>query len=272
MAEYKFGDNKKTLRRAEAIAGVLIAEADQIASADQGVDVDRQHAVEFPTLFGWWRHINRTATALRTLVDAGHTIETTPLVRAILEHTYSMIWLADVGAAGIAVVEDSTWENRKKLIENLERANWKLPDGVSVGSRPSTIPAPGTPAADWHSKIKGEFDSFDQMDTAFGNADMYPVYRNLCDYTHASAWTAFGYLEPLKDGSVALRFAADHKGRANTIWTTVCLIQAGLIISPMISGDPLDKTLQSAIRDLGIPNDLLPQRRPKAERKRPSMS
>lgn len=153
--EYRFGDNKKTLKRAEMIAGVLIAEADWIASNDQGVEVDQQRAVEFPVLFGWWRHTIRTATALRTLVEAGHTIETTPLVRSILEHTYSMIWLADLGVAGVAVVEDSTWENRKKMIENMERVRWALPVGVEVGERPSAVPVAGTPEGDWHAKLKG---------------------------------------------------------------------------------------------------------------------
>lgn len=107
------------------------------------------------------------------------------------------------------------------------------------------------------------------MDAAYGNADMYPVYRNLCDYTHASGRTAFGYLEPTGAGTVVLRSSAEHMGSANLIWTTVCLIQAGLTISPMIAGNPLDKILQKAIQDLGIPKELLPRRRPKAERKRP---
>jgi hypothetical protein len=52
---------------------------------------------------------------------------------------------------------------------------------VSIGERPSTVPAGETPEADWHNKIEGEFDSFEQMDAAYGNADVYLVSGNLCD-------------------------------------------------------------------------------------------
>ncbi len=66
-------------------------------------------------MFGFTQHVHRTAEGTLRLLDAGHVLETAPLVRKALEFAVTTQWLhhkGDKGMAGVALsprVMPATW-------------------------------------------------------------------------------------------------------------------------------------------------------------------
>ncbi|MGI5292941.1 DUF5677 domain-containing protein [Nonomuraea polychroma] len=259
---YQFGDNPRTHKRAIPLTKHLLAEADNLIHSGS-IAVSPGNVPVFPLMVGWWRHVNATAADYLTLVEAGSTVTLTPLFRSIVEHTYKMIWLADVGADGVTVVEHNTWKQRRILIEGM-RGRWTLDDDIDVGELPAHVPADRTTQQGArHYALLQEFTSFNKLTAEFGSEDMYDVYRHLCDFTHPTGYTADAYLRRNDDGTVTIRARAEPRGRAEIIWLPICLLQAGLVTSALISGDPFRKVVDKAARDYGVPVHLLvPQRSP----------
>ncbi|WP_147269082.1 hypothetical protein [Sphaerisporangium album] len=259
---YEFGNNEQTAGRARALGVQLVKAADEvITSGGIVVDQDKEHL--FYLLYGWWRMVNRSAAALWLLDDAGYTVESAPIVRNILEHTYSMVWLHDAGDPALTVVEVAAQEYRQKLLANMRRTNWRIVRDADIEILPPVgVPAEGDPDHAIHVKLSGEFRMFDTLVVAYDRGDVYPVYRYLCSLSHATAFTANAYLE--RDGeNISARGVAARAGYADVIWTTVSLTQAGVIMSPLIGGDPLKRLLNRAAADLGVeaPSFLRDQRR-----------
>lgn len=255
---YKFGDNDATYRRAMKLAPQLIAQANASATAES-LEVKSEHAAVFYIEYGWWRFTTRTAEAFLRLIEGGFTVEALPLMRNIIDHTYSMIWLADAGEEGLLALEQHTHDLRKKLLFHLDRTGWEITDAPGLMPSPE-LPAEGTPERKRYDRLRGELGNFADLVAAFGTPDMYPVYQHLSDYTHSGAYTANAYLHKADDGTVYLRPDAKARSRADVIWATVCLIQAGKVVDEMLAGNPFRKLLDQAVRDLGLPPGYLPAR------------
>uniref|UniRef100_A0ABV8FDP9 DUF5677 domain-containing protein n=1 Tax=Streptosporangium jomthongense TaxID=1193683 RepID=A0ABV8FDP9_9ACTN len=256
---YEFGNNAKTARRALPIARRLIAEGNVLLAPGLELPVENREIVR--ALAGWWRHVNVLSEDFVDRVAAGRTITTTPIFRSIVEHVYKMLWLAAEGADGLTVVDFSTWSNRKTLLQELVDPNtgehrWPALEHIEIGtpagvdlSQSSTDPEIARLR-----KLLAEFRSFNKLTARFGEENMYTVYRHLCDYTHASAYTADAYTEDLGDGRWAIHADAKPREgeRADVIWLPILLMQAGLVLSSRLKDDPFRKQITRAAADYGV--------------------
>ncbi|WP_449065596.1 DUF5677 domain-containing protein [Planomonospora algeriensis] len=231
---------------------MLVEKAEEIHRPG-AVVVQPQDELVFYVLYGWWRFINRSAVAFWRLHDGGFPIEGLPLVRNILDHTYSMMWLRDAGPAGVTVLGGVELEKRRKLINNVKQ-EWKTLEDFDASTLPPiTVPAEGDPGYDAYCTMLGEFKNFSNLITAYGRGDAYPVYRVLSNYSHAGTQTAEAYLEPLQDGKYELQAMPRTSGsHGPIIHTTIALIQAGDVMSGLMDGDPMRKLLKQAANDIGL--------------------
>ncbi|WP_433369486.1 DUF5677 domain-containing protein [Streptosporangium sp. CA-115845] len=257
---YEFGYNPKTTRRALPIARKLIADGDMLLA--QGLELPVENREIVRALAGWWRHVNVLAEDFINRVEAGRTITTTPIYRSIVEHVYKMLWLASEGANGLAVLDFSTWNNKKILLEELTDPNtgkrrWPALDHIEIGAPPGVdlSHASADPEIARLKVLLTEFKRFNKLTARFGEEDMYTVYRHLCDYTHASAYTADAYTEDLGDGMWAIRTDAKPSDgeRADVIWLPILLMQAGLVLSSRLKGDPFRKQIKRAAFEYDVP-------------------
>ncbi|TMR14069.1 hypothetical protein ETD86_29425 [Nonomuraea turkmeniaca] len=264
---YALSQPKPAFRRAKHFGEELLAAGDRIVAAGV-VPVLEPYWPIFPTAYGWWRFINHSARLLWQATNAGFSAEVTALTRNITDHTYSLAWLADVGEPGLAALEGAQYYAQSKIYEEAKEADWPLPDDAELRAAPQE---PADPVeARRHRAIMGEISHFGNLAKAFspdegpGNS-LYVVYRHLSDYTHAGPATAGRYAEPAGDGLFRLTDRAVPPGPADAIWTTVCLIQAGHIFSPMLTGDPLRDLLEKAANDMGLgtPERIAPRRKVK---------
>jgi hypothetical protein len=258
---YTFGPNDQCLKRCQAIVPVILEAVEKVT--EQGVAVQAEHqAVVYP-LMGWWQFTNRTAEALFLLYEQGFTVEAAPLMRNLVGHAYAMNWLADNGLPAVRALTSYWHEHRRKLADNIN-TTWNLPDPVTIA------PAEPTDFADeadekLHRKLVGELKNFDTMVRAYGTADVYPVYRHQSAYSHTTAATADAYLV-VQDGQ--LKFSTTPKGHesditAERLWIPIALLQAAAAIDPLLTGNPMKRTIERTRRDLGLPSSLLNLQRTK---------
>ncbi|TDC63556.1 hypothetical protein E1200_22010 [Actinomadura sp. GC306] len=257
---YEFGNNTKTSRRALPIARRLIADGDALMA--KGLELPVENTAIVRALAGWWRHVNALAEDFLDRVDAGRTITTTPTYRSIVEHVYAMLWLAAEGDDGLTVLDFATWNKRKVLLDELTdkdtgKRRWPVLDPVDIGTPPGPdLSQPGAdPGIARLKLLLKQFQKFNQLTARFGEEDMYVVYRHLCDYTHASAYTADAYTEDLGNGLWAIRTDAKPREgeRADVIWLPILLMQAGLVLSSRLKGDPFRRQAARAASDYGLP-------------------
>ncbi|MEU8251848.1 DUF5677 domain-containing protein [Nonomuraea sp. NPDC048916] len=250
---FSFGDTPSTAKRARKLGELLANEAEQIGRSG-GIDVLTDHAAVFYVLFGWWRYISQSARAFWMLSDAKLAAEGAPLVRNIFDHSFSVQWLYDTGGDGLIAIGGAELEKRKKLLEDLQKNGWQAFSQMTLASLPPiTVPQAGDPEYARYVKLLGEFRNYADLVIAYGKADVYPVYRTLSSYAHATPQTAQLYVEELPDGSHGVRDTARSSGSyASIIHTTICLVQAADVISVCIKGDPLRKVLEKATKDLGL--------------------
>ncbi|WP_326728122.1 DUF5677 domain-containing protein [Streptomyces phaeochromogenes] len=252
---YKFGPNEQCLRRCRAIVPVILRAAEEVTI--QGVRVLVEHQDVVRPLMGWWQFTNRTAQALVSLYDQGYTVEAAPLMRNLMGHAYAMNWLADNGVPAVVALTDYWREHRRKLAKNVNET-WNLPEPTPVPSaEPIVFANPESERI--HKKLCGELKNFDTMVTAYGTADVYPVYRHQSAYSHTTGATADAFLI-MDDGK--LKFTTEPKGgeadvTAERLWIPVALLQAAAAISPMLTGHPMKSTIDKALGDLGLPRTLL---------------
>lgn len=254
---FAFSDDAPTAERARAVTDRLLDRFDAVAGASGGVSVAVQHAEIFPVLYGWWRFATRTARALRVLDRAGFTVEAYALLRNLILHVHGMAWLVDAGTAGLRALEEDTYIQRTKLLNEATAQNW---NAVRDASAPSAPDLQFADEADrkLHRTLLGQLQHDGNLFPALAAADMYTVYRLLSGYAHFSAHSANAFLHRDADGTARLRLLAPDgdDSYARPIWTAVSLLHAGAIISPLLDGDPLRGDLECAAHELGLPLDL----------------
>ncbi|WP_328708670.1 DUF5677 domain-containing protein [Microbispora hainanensis] len=250
--EYVFNNNKRTAKRARVLGEKLVAAGERIGQSGS-IEVLAEHQQVFYTLFGWWRLVNRSARVFWLLNDQGFTVETAPNVRSILEHTYSMMWLNDGGPIALVALAARAQEERSKMVGDLERTGWEVAQELDGNVPPTlTVPVEGDPEYKQFTKLRGEVRTFGNLLAAYGRSDIYPVYRYLTNYAHARIASAEAYIDDDGAGTLSLRDVAKFTGYADVIATTLFLIQAGHVISPLIKGDPLRRDLERVANDVGM--------------------
>lgn len=137
-------------------------------------------------------------------------------------------------------------------------ATWNLPEPATVAASEPLVFA-NAESERIHRTLVGELKNFDTLVTAYGTADVYPVYRHQSAYSHTTGATADAFLI-VDDGK--LKFTTEPKGGEADIimerlWIPVALLQAAAVISPLLTGDPMKRTMDKALRDLGLPDTLL---------------
>jgi hypothetical protein len=260
---YVFGDNPRAAKRAIAVARTLLTGPDRLGG--QMAPRNGTNLGTFQTLAGWWLHINAQAGDYLTLITSGSTITAAPLFRSIIEHTFSMIWLADTGEDAMTAISAYGWQQADKMLKSMTDNGWDV-SGIQLPTKPATPADQDSPEGKRYNKLFGEFSTFVNMLTAFStpadsSKDRYDVYRYLTTHSHATAQTAEAYIRQHDDGSVSFQTRAPDTGHADTVWLAVCLIETGLVISPLLKGDPLRPLLNKAIQSLGLPRvQLMPTR------------
>jgi hypothetical protein len=255
---YAFRADEKTAKRVRAIVPKLISGANDALNV-QAV-ASSEHHVVFPTLAGWWRFINRTAEAMMTLFEQGYTVEVAPLMRNLIGHAYAMHWLADNGEPAVFALAEASWRSKKNLLDNLVEVNWQLPAAsVDIGEKPD-FGFTTDEERKRHGQLLGELKNFMNMMRGYGDPMMYPIYRNLSSFSHPTDLTAGVYLQQAADGRLIVHQEAHTDRLADVCWMPIPLLQAASVISRMITGDPMKKLVTEACRDLGLPENLLPQR------------
>ncbi|MGW8850073.1 DUF5677 domain-containing protein [Streptomyces xiamenensis] len=252
---YTFGPNEQCLRRCQAIVPVILRAAERATS--HGVRVLAEHQEVVHPLMGWWQFTNRTAQALVSLYDQGYTVEAAPLMRNLLGHAYAMNWLADNGLPAVRALSDYWADHQRKLAANIN-ATWNLPEPVAVAEAEPLAFADAEEKR-IHKKLFGELKNFDTLVTAYGTAEVYPVYRLQSAYSHTTGATADAFLI-IDDG--VLKFSSTPTGgagdvTADRLWIPVALLQAAAAISPLLTGNPMKSTIDKAVGDLGLPESLL---------------
>jgi hypothetical protein len=252
---YKFGPNEQCLRRCRAIVPVILRAAENVTS--EGVRVPHGNENVVYPLMGWWQFTNRTAKALVLLYERGFTVEAAPLMRNLMGHAFAMNWLADSGEPAVVALAEHWRKHQRLLAENVNKT-WNLPEPVEAPpSEPLVFANPESERI--HKRLMGELQNFDNMVTAYGTADVYPVYRHQSAYSHTTAATADAFLS---DDHGTLKFTIEAKGgdadiTAEQLWIPVALLQAAAAISPLLVGDPMKSTISKAVGDLGLPPTLL---------------
>ncbi|MEU8765293.1 DUF5677 domain-containing protein [Streptomyces sp. NPDC048659] len=252
---YAFGPNEQCLRRCQAIVPVMLRTAESVTS--HGVRVLSEHQEVVYPLMGWWQFTNRTAQALVSLYDQGYTVEAAPLMRNLLGHAYAMNWLADNGLPAVRALSDYWADHHRKLAANIN-ATWNLPKPVTV-TEAEPLAFADAEEERIHKKLFGELKNFDTLVTAYGTAEVYPVYRHQSAYSHTTGATADAFLI-IDDG--VLKFSSTPTGgaadvTADRLWIPVALLQAAAAISPLLTGNPMKSTIDKAVGDLGLPPSLL---------------
>jgi Family of unknown function (DUF5677) len=230
---------------------LLAASKDAIAG---GVDVPAARAKTFAAAYSWWRFICRSAEAVLLLTEQGFTIEASPIVRNVVNHAYALRWLVDNGDPAVIALMVESHEEAEKLGRKLERFGW--PGAVEYRSMLDQQEAHMAAALagadqDLHRKLKQEAHNFYDMLDHYASADAYPIYSHLSSMSHTSLETANAYLQWSDDGAFQLRDTAESPGEAVTLQLALSLLQAADAISPLIEGDPMRATINSARTDLG---------------------
>ncbi|HEY9326729.1 MAG TPA: DUF5677 domain-containing protein [Streptomyces sp.] len=255
---YKFGDNLACIKRSRIITKLLIDEAQKVTASSPQVlreEIDYTHQ-----LLGWWMFVNRQADLLMRAYDSGFTVEAAGQMRSLIEHAHFMEWLADHKSEGVWALEAAEFERRKKLIENLERINWEIPDDIQVGEKPA-FNFPDSAAEARHPTLRGQAANVSNLVEARSLRNLYPVYRYLSSHSHASLQTGEAFVERDHGEQRALYATGKVGVGANRVWIPVCLYLAGKAVSPFLVGDPMKRHLEKAAMDVGF-GPLLSERMP----------
>lgn len=255
---FAYKTDEKTAKRVRAIVPRLTAGATDALRVQKLESAEISMSV-FSVLAGWWRFVNRTADAMLALYDQGFTVEATPLMRNLVGHAYAINWLADHDEAGYRALMAQSHTSRKKLLENIEQVGWNLPEDVELEAPAFEFATPEEEKE--HDRRVGELRNFQNMVTAYGSPMLYPVYRNLSAYAHTTDLTASAFVSQVNENRVVLHETSREDRLADLCWMPVPLLQAASVMSPLLQGDPMRKLIREASRDLGLPEDMRPQRR-----------
>jgi Family of unknown function (DUF5677) len=186
--------------RAAAVAGDVAARllAASREAVTGGADVPAQHVGIFPTAYGWWRFICRSAEAALLLGEHGFTVEAAPVLRNVVNHAYALHWLVDNGPLAVDALIAKDREGAEKMCKNLEQADWPAAaEYRRLLDERNAQAAPVRSADDEEllRKLKHELGNFYDMLNRYASAEVYLVYSHLSDMSHTSIETANAYLE-----------------------------------------------------------------------------
>jgi Family of unknown function (DUF5677) len=238
---------------AREVAARLLAASREAVTG--GADVYPQHVGIFPTAYGWWRFICRSAEAALLLGEHGFMVEAAPVVRNVVNHAYALHWLVDNGPLAVDALIAKDREGREKMCKNLEQASW--PDAAEYRrllEERNAQPAPARSDADEEllRKLKHELGNVYDMLDRYASAEVYLIYSHLSGMSHTSINTANAYLEWAGGGTFQIRDEPADPGPAATVQLAVALLQAASVMSPLLGGNPLQAHIDEAAADLGL--------------------
>ncbi|WP_326718890.1 DUF5677 domain-containing protein [Streptomyces sp. NBC_00243] len=246
---YKYGDNPQCAKRARVITRLLLDEAAKVTASNPLIPTADQHVAH--QMLGWWQFTNRTADLLMRSYDSGFTVEAAGQMRNLIEHAHCMDWLAEHRAEGLRAMEHAEWERRKKLIGNLHAVDWPVPADIEVGEEPAYLFADEDEVRR-HRRLKGLIANVADLVASRGIRTMYPVYRYLSSYAHASLQTGEAFVERGPGLAPALYRTGKVPVGESRAWIPVCLYVAGTAMGQFLVNEPMRKTLEKAAYDLGI--------------------
>jgi hypothetical protein len=255
--------DEKTATQARETAKQLIEAADALIAS--GLDVPAENRAVFQHAYGWWRLVTRTAAGVLLLTEQGFAgPEVAPLLRNILNHAYAIHWLVDTGEPAIAAVITSDNVRQDKMVAKLESTGWAIAAEYRA-QLAGRAPEPARTADEdkRHRTRVGEISNVENLLKVYDSGDVYPVYAHLSGMCHTSVTTASAYLDLRADGSLEYLAEpeADSAAYVAVIQLAVSLTQAGLAVSPLLTGNPMSAALDKAISDLGMQDtQLLPPR------------
>lgn len=237
----------------EVAIRLLAAAEDAIGG---GVDVPVEYMKIFPTAYGWWRFICRSAEAVLLLSERGFAVEAAPVMRNVLNHVYALHWLVDSGDLAVDAVVAADVDESEKMCKKLENTGWPIAAEYRqlLEQRKANLLVPARSIADEEliRKLKHERKNVYDMLDRYGSADVYPVYSHLSSLSHTSVETANAYLEWLDDGTPQIRSDAASLGHAAAPELAIALLQAAHVMSPLLVGNPMRASIEQAIADLGL--------------------
>lgn len=148
-------------------------------------------------------------------------------------------------------MEHAEWIRRKKLINNLKEVDWSVPPEIEVGDEP-TYDFADEAAKKAHDRLVGQMSVVSNLVAARGIKRLYPVYRYLTSYAHASTQSGEAFVDRGPGKVPALYLTGKVPVTESYVWIPVCLYLAGTAVSQFLKDDPMRKTLEKAAWDLGI--------------------
>ncbi len=235
--EAAIADDEQTGRRAHEVIKKLTGEFEQLTGTGQ-LTINRDTRHLFTAVFGWWVGINRSSqlVALAHTHQLGH--ESGPNVRSIIQHTLILQWVLDEGDPALAALIEHGESNTRKLLEDLERADWPIPPD-SEQEKPVRRQSPHP--------LMGMIDNFADLCIAYDARKLYVAYRLLSGQIHPSPQGAMAYVD--NDGMLSNHAARQTSGLL--IQTAMCLIQAARSINPLLEEQPLSSSIEQAETHLG---------------------
>jgi Family of unknown function (DUF5677) len=220
-----------------------------------GADVPARYLGIFPTAYGWWRFICRSAEAALLLGEHGFTVEAAPVLRNIVNHAYALHWLVDNGPLAVDALIAKDREGAEKMCNNLEQADWPAAaEYRRLLEERKAQPTPARSAADEEllRKLKHELGNVYDMLNRYASAEVYLVYSHLSGTSHTSVETANAYLEWTGGGTFQIRDEAADPGPAAAIQLSVALLQAASVMNGLLADNPLQANIDAAAADLGL--------------------
>lgn len=187
----------------EAMAGasrVLLESWDQFLnrpgdSITFGTRERRPSAGRFATVWALAAHSHRLASTALATLESNPGVEAGPSVRAAWEHAVQAIWVAQLDHAHWAVSQ-----RRTKHIRDLDNTLLKSRDkDLRTQAEAHLVEleqATSQESGSWvspHSVQLGNFEALCE-DLEPGGADLYWLYRALCQTTHPSVYALDGYI------------------------------------------------------------------------------
>ncbi|UMP06755.1 DUF5677 domain-containing protein [Amycolatopsis sp. EV170708-02-1] len=230
-------DDEATGQRAHEAIAMLTDQFERITEAGE-ITVNHDTSRLFKALFGWWAKINRSSqlVALAHNNRLGH--ESGPIVRSIIQHTLVLQWVLDEGDDALDALVEYGEDNTRKLMEDLERAEWPIPPGAER-EKPSEPQVPH--------RLLGMIKNFADLCIAYDARKLYVAYRLLSAQIHPSPQGGMAYVD---DTGTLSNYAAKQTWGL-LIQTAMCLIQAARTFNPLIEGQPLNDVITRAETRLG---------------------
>jgi hypothetical protein len=212
---YSFhGDDAETITAAEAIA--LLSDAFRSHAQVSAPSEDKAAAA---LGVAWTIRVLRTAEAIVELHRQGDAAS--PLVRSVMEHAISMLWLVERRAEAVKAIEFGHRRHQRLLRDSASKGGWDLSQlNDEIGERPLDLAV--EKPEDWPRRER-----FEQRMKDPAIRSWYPAYHVESSLSHASYFSgavyvgdegAFSWRSPLllRRRSVRLRCLPSWQRRRST--------------------------------------------------------